>query len=75
MMTLKQRLSTGPEFVFEVKSVNFIPGPTGGRRQPVLRQLIAHTPSESHIFMSGEYFLMNEAGKTVAKYDLGDEPS
>lgn len=73
MLTVKQVLSTGVEIVFEASRVNYVPSSTAGG---TLETLFTENPdrSQSHSFLSGVYYVMNDAGSTVAKYDLGPEP-
>lgn len=73
MLTVKQVLSTGVEIVFEASRINYVPtsAETG-----TMEALYSEGPdgTTSHSFFSGVYYVMNDAGNTVAKYDLGPEP-
>lgn len=73
MLTVKQMLSTGVQIVFEASRVNYVPGSAAQKTDEVL---FTESPdgTSSHTFLSGVYYIMNDAGNTVAKYDLGPEP-
>lgn len=75
MMTVKQILSSGHEMMIQAKRVNFQPDQPDLKPDPALKALLVEgEDGETRTFASGTYFVMNDAGSTVAKYYLGAEP-
>lgn len=76
MMTIKQILSSGEEFVYPSTHVNYVPqGSTGYAGVDVPPTTLWRYDAEgSAIPMTeGSLFVMNEHGKTVARYSLYGE--
>lgn len=74
MLTVKQILSTGHEIVFEAARINYTPGSAEQETNEIL--IVGNSDGTTSIsFLSGVYYVMNDAGNTVAKYDLGPEPA
>jgi hypothetical protein len=69
MLTIKRIEKTGHEVVHEVKSVSF--QPRMGDVAPTL-QLEMPSGDISTMFDGGTFFVMNEAGRTIARYWIGE---
>ncbi|MGJ4953051.1 hypothetical protein [Bradyrhizobium sp. HKCCYLS20291] len=70
MLTVKQRTSSGCENIIETRSVSYQPSSVidGVRARTV------YIRSEDGAMVpnrDGVFYVMNEAGNTIAKYDLG----
>lgn len=85
MLTVKHLHCCGQQSVFEATSVEFIPTvsdpPTSDSptRDVVIacgRKFPGAAPGDgpAHTITSGRVYVMNEAGKTIANYDLGEPP-
>ena len=79
MMTLKQILPSGEEFVYPTTHVNYVPlGSTGyaGADSPPTTLWRYDAEGSAIPLTEGSVFVMNEHGKTVARYTLyGEFPS
>lgn len=75
MMTVKHITLSGEEFVFATTHVNFIPG-SAKHHVTTKASLWWYDESGSHELDDGSVYVMNEHGKTVARYMLSsNEPS
>lgn len=70
MLSVKQISTSGIESVFEASRVSYVP--TGNGKLETL--FTENADGSTNSFLAGKYYIMNESGKTVAKYDLGPEP-
>lgn len=75
MMTIKHITLSGEEFIYATTHVNLVPvaareKPVGG---PTTSDIVWHYDADgrSHPLQGGTVFVMNEHGKTVARYDIG----
>lgn len=78
MFTIKQISISGEECIFRATAVRYTPG---GYRDPSMASGTpppSATPATVWIderpLTGGTVFVMNEAGKTVSRYDLGASP-
>jgi hypothetical protein len=74
MMTIKHMTLSGEEFIYPTSHVNLVPAaarekPEGG---PTPADILWRYDADgrSHPIHSGTCFVMNDHGKTVARYDL-----
>lgn len=68
MLTVKHRLPSGHEYVVETKRVSY--QPSGENQSRTI--FIENEDGSVAPFESGIFYVMNDAGNTVAKYNLGD---
>lgn len=72
MMTIKHKTDTNEEFVYATSHVNFVPSSAkncGPSHDSLWRY---DNDGRAHEITAGTVFVMNEHGKTVARYDLGE---
>lgn len=68
MLTVKHRLPSGHEYVVETKRVSYQPSGENQSRTIFIENEDGSTSSWEH----GVFFVMNDAGNTIAKYVVGD---
>lgn len=75
MMTVKHILPTGEEFVYPTTHVNFVPVPTKHGSPPPPTGSVWRYDDEgrSYEMSEGFVYVMNNLGKTVARYALETE--
>lgn len=71
-LTVKHIEPSGHERLMQALSVSYQPGGDAGASAKVFAFNTAHHPTDgAPVFDCGTVYVMNEAGATVAKYDLG----
>jgi hypothetical protein len=70
MLTVKHRLPSGHEYVVETKRVSYQPSSSIEDTPAVRTVFIEHEDGSVAPFDTGVFYVMNEAGNTVAKYEL-----
>lgn len=80
MMTVKHITLSGEEFVYDTTHVNFVPASVFNganyaqtASSPPARDTLWRYDADgrAHDLTGGTVFVMNEHGKTVARYDIG----
>ncbi len=71
MLTIKHVHIGGNEVIEQVDRAEFVPAPISGPGVPGVR---ADRVNDVLTFTGGTVFVMNDFGKTVARYDLGASP-
>ncbi len=77
MMTVKHITLSGEEFVYPTSHVNFVPasavGQQGTNSEYKPKDAVWRYDADGRAFelSGGTVFVMNEHGKTVARYDIG----
>lgn len=71
MLTIKQITSSGEEYIHEAEDVTFTPA--SAKRIAPAENSVWYKARDGRLreIISGSVFVMNEHGKTVAKYELG----
>lgn len=74
MMTIKHITPSGEEFVYPATHVNYVPADAAehfpGNPAPCTSLWRYDADGRAHQVLGGTAFVMNEHGKTVARYDL-----
>jgi len=74
MMTVKHIALSGEEFVYPTTHVNFVPGAIQDKEpgKPAPRDAVwFYADGQASPLIGGTVFVMNDHGKTVARYDIG----
>lgn len=75
MMTVKHITISGEEFVYPTTHVNFVPGSVQDKEpgKPAPRDAVWYYNADGKAsqLIGGTVFVMNDHGKTVARYDIG----
>jgi hypothetical protein len=72
MLTVCHKLPSGEDTIYQTETANFVPAaPEPCGRPP---SLWIETRDARFELITGMAYVMNDAGRTVAKYDLGGLP-
>ncbi|WP_395451177.1 hypothetical protein ACHMW7_16120 [Aminobacter sp. UC22_36] len=77
MLTIKHIQISGEEMIYASPIVNYVPYADFGRCPPTLWiEPVGHVSAGTRFPLTGgTCFVMNDNGKTIGRYELGDEPS
>ncbi|GAA4108742.1 hypothetical protein ACFFTN_01355 [Aminobacter aganoensis] len=76
MLSIKHIQPSGEETIYASPIVNYVPTADFRRSPPTLWiEPVGHSSPDPRLPLTGGIcFVMNENGKTVSRYDLGDDP-